>query len=155
VSAASNVLPGQLLTAAERPVQDFVEELRSAPPIPTRSLPASVLVDRVPSSLLTASHVYVRRGGALPPLSPPYAGPYVVTGCSDKYFHVQVGDRVETISVDRLKPHLGQEAVAPPPAAKRGRPPRMPLHPGTASPSSTSLGRCGSGGPCSGKKSVQ
>jgi transposase InsO family protein len=80
------VLPRQLLTADERPVQAFVEELRSAPPIPTRNLPASVLVDRVPSSLLTASHVYFHHRGALPPLSPPYAGPYKVTGRSDKYF---------------------------------------------------------------------
>jgi hypothetical protein len=39
-----------------------------------------------------------------------------------KFFELQIGERTEVISIDRLKPHLGEtpvEAAAPPP---RGRP---------------------------------
>jgi hypothetical protein len=64
-----------------------------------------------------------------------------------------IADKEDTVSVDRLKPHLGTEAVLPPPAVKRGRP---PLLPGIqkAAPSSTSPGSSGSGGGhCSVKKS--
>jgi hypothetical protein len=107
-------LPGQLLTAAERPVGQFVEQLRSAPPLATRPLPSSSTVDRVPPQLWTASHVYIRRGGVLPPLAPPYAGPYAVTARADKFFTVQIGDKEDTVSIDRLKPHLGTEMVLPP-----------------------------------------
>ncbi len=60
-----------------------------------------------PAVLLQASHVYVRRGGALPPLAPLYVGPYEVLERADKYFRLAVGGREETVSIDRLKPHLG------------------------------------------------
>jgi hypothetical protein len=139
-------LPGQLLTAAERPVGRFVEQLRSVPPIATRAIPESESTSRMSPQLYSASHVYIRRGGVLPPLVPPYAGPYAVTGRSEKFFTVMIGDKEDTVSVDRLKPHLGTEEVLPPPPAKRGRP---PLQPGTrtAAPSSSSPGSSGSGGP--------
>ncbi len=46
----------------------------------------------------------VRRGGNLSPL---YAGPYTVLDRGEKVFRLHVGERDETVSVDRLKPHTG------------------------------------------------
>ena len=67
--------------------------------------------------------VYVKRGEALKPLSGRYSGPYHVLERTNKVFKLKIGDRVETVSRDRLKPHLGEEEpqeAAPP---RRGRPP--------------------------------
>ncbi len=54
--------------------------------------------------MLQASHVYVRRSGTLPL----YVGPYEVFERTDKCFRLAVGGREETVSIDRLKPHLGK-----------------------------------------------
>jgi Integrase zinc binding domain/Integrase core domain len=117
------MLPGQLITAEEPPVPEFVERLRRAVPLPTRPMPQE-LTDRVlPAALWTASFVYVRRGGAIPPLSPLYSGLYQVLSRSPKVFQILVGGEMETVSVDRLKPHLGSSAVSPPQPPRRGRPP--------------------------------
>jgi hypothetical protein len=75
--------------------------------------------------MLQASHVYVRCGGALPPLAPLYVGPYEVLERADKHFRLAVGGREETVSIDRLKPHLGvgSFSAALPAARCRPRPP--------------------------------
>jgi hypothetical protein len=44
-------------------------------------------------------------------------------------FRLQVGDREEAVSVDRLKPHTGAEPVQPAAPPRRGRPPHPPLPP--------------------------
>ena len=58
------------------------------------------------------------------PLQLPYTGQYQVLESNDKVFKVQIGNRIESASIDRLKPvHLDHEKpveVAQPPA--RGRP---------------------------------
>jgi hypothetical protein len=41
----------------------------------------------------------------------------------EKVFEVQLGDRIESISVDRLKPHCGEAPVVPAAPQTRGRPP--------------------------------
>ena len=42
--------------------------------------------------------------------------------CSGKVYEIQIGRRVEKVSADRLKPHVGADPeVAEPP--RRGRPP--------------------------------
>ncbi len=68
---------------------------------------------------MQASHIDVTRGGTLPPLTSLYVGPYEVLERADKHFRLAVGGREETVSIDRLKPHLFSAAL---PAA-RGRPP--------------------------------
>jgi hypothetical protein len=73
----------------------------------TRPLYYAEVAARPPQALSQASHVYLRRGGTLPPLSPLYVGPYEVLKRADKFFWLAVGGRKETVSVDRLKPHLG------------------------------------------------
>jgi hypothetical protein len=61
----------------------------------------------------------------VPSLQPLYAGPYRVLSSGDKCFTVDIGGKAEVVSIDRLKPHLGQALIAPPPPP-RGRPPKPP-----------------------------
>ena len=80
----------------------------------------------IPTTLQEASHVFIRRGAAAPPLTPPYSGPFLVISRSPTYFTLQIGPRTDTVSVQRLK-----LAVMPPdtPSAqppRRGRPPKRP-----------------------------
>jgi hypothetical protein len=63
-------------------------------------------------------------GGTLPPLTPPYAGPYAVAKAGEKTFEVLVGGQQQRISVDRLKPHTGPAPVTAAAPARRGRPPK-------------------------------
>jgi hypothetical protein len=87
----------------------------------------------LPSNLLQAEMVYIRRGGAMKPLSPLYDGPYRVLDRKEKYFRVDIGGRAEAVSADRLKPHLGPSGATPAVPAKRGRPPG-PSRPEKTSP---------------------
>jgi hypothetical protein len=73
--------------------------------------------------LREADFVYIRRGPSGGPFSPPYSGPYKVLVKKDKVFDVQVGTRVESVSVDRLKAHRGGSNVVPATPPTRGRPP--------------------------------
>ncbi len=70
--------------------------------------------------------MYVRMGGQQRPLAATYAGPYLVVSKGAKTFIIQVGQRQEIVSVDRLKPHTGLDPVSPAEAVSRGRPPKMP-----------------------------
>jgi hypothetical protein len=80
----------------------------------------------------------VRRGGALPPLAPQYVGPYKVLERADKFFRLAVGGREETVSIDRLKPHMGVGPFSAALPAARCRPPTsapvvvQPQHPPAA-----------------------
>jgi transposase InsO family protein len=116
-------LPGELLTAAEPPLAAFMKSLKEVSPLPTRPLSYAEVAAGPRSDLLSAEHVYVRRGGVLPPLSPQYMGPYAVLQRRPKFFLLKIGDRQEAVSVDRLKPHLGKAEVLPAPPPRRGRPP--------------------------------
>ena len=92
-------------------------------PLQTRLQPADT-VEQVPKELEGATHVYVRRGAASSPLTPPYEGPYVVRRRRPKTFDIFVGGKLETVSVDRLKLHRGSAAVSPAAPPRRGRPPK-------------------------------
>jgi transposase InsO family protein len=116
------VLPGQLLTAAERPVSEFVRKLRDTSPLAARPLTYAQAAAAVPKSLMAASYVYVRRGGTTPPLTPLYQGPFLVKQSGPKFFKLLIGSREESVSVDRLKPHLGEAPVSPAAPRQRGRP---------------------------------
>ncbi len=91
-----------------------------------------------PAALLQASQVYVRRGGTLPPLAPLYVGPYEVLEKADKHFRLAVGGREETVSTDRLKPHLGVGPFSAALPAACGRPPTSAPRGGSAAASSGS-----------------
>jgi transposase InsO family protein len=115
-------LPAQFVGAQETPPEVAAERVRTAVAPPTRPSYAAVAASP-PASLLTAEYVYVRRGGVLPPLSPAYSGPFRVVSRCPKFFSVQIGTRVEVITVDRLKPHVGAAPVQPAAPPLRGRPP--------------------------------
>jgi hypothetical protein len=119
-------LPGQFLEGKEPPTQPFVHGLQQAVhglTIPTRPLPEERTVSTLPAGLLEATYVYVRQDGNRPPLAQLYEGPYAVISRGAKSFKLQVGQRESTVSIDRLKPHLGTEDVRPAVPARRGRPP--------------------------------
>jgi hypothetical protein len=122
-------LPGELLTAPEPPAAETLKRLQISPPLPlpTRPLSYAQAAAHVPPALYTASHVYVRRDATAPPLTQLYLGPYFVLRRGPKSFDVEVGTKIETVSIDRLKPHVGRaevKAANPPPP--RGRPKKKP-----------------------------
>ena len=118
------VLPGQL--TAPQPSQQHPPLANLLPPcLPTRLLPSqpASTTPSPPEPLWTAELVYIRRGGVSPLLSPPYSGPYPVLERSPKFFTVDLWDRTDVVSVDRLKPHLGSSPAVPATAPHRGCPP--------------------------------
>ncbi len=77
----------------------------------------------------------MHRGGTLLSLAPLCVGPYEVLERADKFLRLAVGGREETVSIDRLKPHLGVGPFTAALPAARGRPPAsapivvQPQHP--------------------------
>ena len=53
----------------------------------------------------------MQRGGVGPPLADNYAVPYLMLEKGPKVFKLQLGQRTEVVSRDRLKPHTGQSAT--------------------------------------------
>ncbi len=101
-----------------------MEKLQSASPqLPTRQPTYAEMAARPPAALMAAKFVYVRRGGVVPPLEPLYLGPYQVLDNGPKVFCLAIGGRAESVSVDRLKPHLGTADVLPQLPPLRGPPP--------------------------------
>ncbi len=81
------------MSAEEPPAAEFLQKLQRVEIPATRPLSYAEAAAKPPAALLQASHVYVRRGGALPPLAPLYVGPYEVLERADKYFRLAVGGR--------------------------------------------------------------
>jgi hypothetical protein len=122
VFGAALTLPGQFLIAMEQPPADYIKQLQSFTPLPTRPALYAEAAASVTEKLMKAEYVFVRRGGVVPPLAPLYHGPYKVLKAGSKFFTISLGGCEDTVSVDRLKPHLGGPVVpALPPA--RGHPP--------------------------------
>ena len=57
----------------------------------------------IPKELLSAPNVWVRIDAHRKPLQRPYAGPFRVVDRNDKYFTLDMGDRKDNVSIDRLK----------------------------------------------------
>jgi hypothetical protein len=121
VYGAQQLLPGQYLTAEEDPSPSFLSDLqetlagRTLLPTSHHSTPAP---QELPEDLLLAKHVLVRRDGHVPPLAAAYDGPFLVLERSLRFFKLQIGDRVDTVSTLRLKP------CTSPPDVEVGQPPR-------------------------------
>ena len=122
--------PAQLTTDAELPVTEILDAIRTAEPLPTRHA-AALAPTQPPTPLRTATMVYIKRGGQLPPLVPPYDCPYHVIEKGPKFFKVDIGRKEVSITVDRLKPYTGAAAASPAAPARCGRPPntRTPAAP--------------------------
>jgi hypothetical protein len=103
--------------------------LVDVPPPPTRPLSYAAAANTPPAHLARAEYMYVPVGGQQKPLAAPYAGPYLVVSKGAKTFTIQVGQRQEIVSVDRLKPHTGSGPLTLAEAASRGRPPKMSAAP--------------------------
>ncbi len=119
------VLPGELASGSEAGPEDFHSSLASsAPPLTSQPRTYAEAVAGPPNwRLQLASMVYIKRGGSGPPLAPAYAGPFKVIRPGRKYFVVMVGGWQESVSVDRLKPHLGTSPLPAASPPRRGRPP--------------------------------
>ena len=125
------VTPGQLPGVPEPPPAVFQEAVRAAPShILGRSPSTPQPPESIPAALADSSFVYIRRGGAKSPLSPAYSGPYAVITRFPKYFILDMGDRQESVSVDRLKPPLGSAIFTLAVAPRRGRPFKLVASPG-------------------------
>ena len=96
----------------------------------------------VPAALRTAKFVFVREDASKPSLSPLYRGPYLVIERRSKFFRLQIGTKVDSVSLDRLKPVLSDSPVIPVARPPRGRSPlcqsKDPPDPSSASKSSAS-----------------
>jgi hypothetical protein len=117
-------LPASFITSSERSPESFLHELQSF--LPCASPLSATLASSQPPPPVTAqdaaTHVYVRAPPAAPALFPAYRGPYWVLWRGPKFYRLAIGGREDTISIDRLKPHLGGNPIAATPPA-RGRPP--------------------------------
>ncbi len=109
------ILPGQLQdpTGAAAPTCH-------GPPIPLCDRSYADVARSGTSVLDGVDWVYLRRGPPGGPLEQAYSGPFRVLARSDKVFRLQMGERVETVTADRLKPHTGAEPVPRQPP-RRGR----------------------------------
>ncbi|KFD45740.1 hypothetical protein M514_13380 [Trichuris suis] len=67
----------------------------------------------VPRGLRTATHVFVRVDAQRPPLSPVYDGPFAVVTRTQKTLTLARNGRLETVSVDRVKPAFFSAESAP------------------------------------------
>ncbi len=85
-----------------------------------------------PAALDSCTHVFVRRDSVKRPLQPPYDGPFQVISRTPKYYHLAMRGKVDTVSVDRLKPaHRDTQPPLPHPIADAQQPPplaRPPSH---------------------------
>jgi hypothetical protein len=114
-------------SSQELTLQEIVDKIRSTTtdftPLSTRPPSLEVASSSVLEALRTATHVYMLRGGIIPPPAPRHQAPFLVLNRERKCFCLVVGHRLETVSIDRLKPHVGEgpvEAAQPP---RRGWPP--------------------------------
>ena len=77
----------------------------------------------LPADLKTSSHVFVRVDAAKPPLTPPYTGPYKIIQRGDKAYKLQIGNKDDWVSIDRLKPaYLSDNDQPPITFSRAGRP---------------------------------
>ncbi|UYV75266.1 hypothetical protein LAZ67_12003176, partial [Cordylochernes scorpioides] len=88
-------------------LEDFKRAMASLKPAPSK--PHGNRHVYVPKPLETCSHVYLRRELILPPLAPPYDGPYEVLFRKPKIFKLKIKKRSTWVSIDRLKPAFTSE----------------------------------------------
>ena len=74
----------------------------------------------VHTELPTATHVFVRVDAHKSPLQAPYKGPFKVLERHVKYFKLDLGNREDTVSIDRLKPAFMDEPLQDAPVVRDG-----------------------------------
>ena len=103
-------------------LRDEVLKLR-----PTPVLRHGTAVSRVPNNIMRIDYVFVRHDAHRGPLRRIYDGPYHVIERADKTFVLDIGGRLETASIDRLKcAHADPvRPIVPAKLPRRGRPLRL------------------------------
>lgn len=111
-------LPGEIVTPQQHSntanVLPFVSQLREYMSSLRAPAPRTPPTQKtyMPPALQTATHVLIRRDSVRRPLQRPYDGPYKILQRKNKYFKIQLPNRTEFISVDRLKPALLDSEVS-------------------------------------------
>jgi len=123
----SGVSSGQAVLGVELALPGQLLQQPGSPPSQQQAIPATkrtyAEVAAAASSLDVVDFVYVRRGGSGGPLADMYDGPFRVLSRGPKVFRLQLGQREDNVSRDRLKPHLGTSFLAVAEMRPRGRPP--------------------------------
>ena len=103
-------LPGEFLNIPEVPsveylqrIQQILKNIPVSPPHHSVLNPEPGAENKIPTKLLSCSHVFVREDTSKPPLASLYRGSYLVLNRSSKFFLLQVGSKTDSVSVDRLK----------------------------------------------------
>ncbi len=126
VFGAPIVLSNEFLQNEEMSVDAIIKNFSKTLHAPAVSLPrhnsSGQLPDELPSDLLSAPLIWVRRGGVIPPLQPLYDGPYAVLRRGPHSFTIRVGSRDEVVAVSRLKACTAVDATPGSPR-RHGRPP--------------------------------
>ena len=131
-------IPGELLDGPELPSSQFIskiEKVITGFSVPPPHHVQQSLSAEVPTSLKSSKFVFVREDASKPSLAPLYRGPYLVVERRSKFFRLQIGNRIDSVSVDRLKPVFSDSPITPAAPPLRGRP---PLRPGKKPPEPSS-----------------
>ena len=105
------VVPGECFPYDSTADQSHAETLRRivrdlAPCRPSKQHQHTTSYVR--AELMLSDYVFIREDTHKPPLSNPYRGPYWVLARTDKSYCIQLDNREDWISIDRLKPaYLG------------------------------------------------
>ena len=112
--------------ATNQPVPVHLKQLRqlvdSLKPVPTAMHQAADAKTNVPNRLTDTQFVYVRRDGHIKPLQCPYDGPFQVVEHGPKVFKLQIGSKIDIVSIDRLKVAYTEGEVTVAQLPPRGRP---------------------------------
>ena len=104
----------------------FKQHMSQLHPLPTRQHLRQLFT---PANLDNATHVLVRTDRIRPPLTPVYEGPFPVIFRSDKYFTIQLQNRKDNISIDRLKPAFFDSTASTLEDSMTSTPPTSPQTP--------------------------
>ena len=128
LTVPGDFFPDSTPRTAPQELRQQRERVGNLRPVPTTNHGGDSITPHVPSVLNRAEFVFVRHDARKTPLQTPYDGPFEVLERTPKYFTLQLGDKKDNISIDRLKPAYQDQSqppqVAQPP--RRGRPPKKP-----------------------------
>lgn len=80
-------------------LKSIMQQLKATP---TRA--TSTRQTHVSNDLTDCTHVFVRHDAVRKPLQQPYDGPFKIIKRTDKHFTLQMNNREDVVSIDRLKP---------------------------------------------------
>ena len=129
VYGSALTIPGEFLDGPELPSSQFLsknQKVISGFSVPPPHHVSQQPPNEVPASLSNTKFVFVREDASKPSLAPLYRGPYLVLEGRSKFFLLQVGQKVDSVSVDRLKPVFSAYPVIPADPPPRGHPPLRP-----------------------------